>query len=349
MSFPEFVGRAAFLVGAGVALLGFLLRALGLRRSRVERSGVVEGDLLKRLVSMPPPIQGPVRIALFAVGLGIVAAVWAGAGRGGDTGRGESGVEETVLTLDASNSMLARDVAPSRLDLQRTLATELVQRLGGSIGVVYFAGEGYVLSPLTPDRGAVLMQVDAVAPSRVGRGGSSLVDGLVQAIDLLAGGDPSAYSRAVVLFSDGEETADGALDAVLERAVRSEVTVHAVGVGTPEGGRIPLGSGDALLPLPMGTARPDTASDPSTAPDGPWLTGPEGDVVVTALQEERLRTIADATGGLYVPATPGGIARLGERLAGVSGPGEGRGSAASLLLFAAFGLLWAEAFLFRSG
>ena len=86
---------------------------------------------------------------------------------------------------------------PSRLERQRQWAAELSIRLPGRLGVVYFAGRGYVLSPLTDDRDAVLMFVQALDPGLVGQGGTSLAEGLRQGLDVLAGG------RAVGDVPDG--------------------------------------------------------------------------------------------------------------------------------------------------
>lgn len=333
----------ALVVGLVLAAVAIGIRVVALRRSRRDRRRLLDRSLYERLVAPPPRIQGPLRIGLFALGVGLGGAVLGGAGWSeADSGETPShGALEAVLVLDASNSMLARDTPPSRLERQRSLAGTLAQRLDGSIGVVYFAGSGYVLAPLTPDRGSVAMQVAAVRPAHVGRGGSALAEGVGQALDLLAGGEEGAV-RSVILFSDGEETRDQPLDDALERARETGVAVHTVGIGTEEGGRIPVGGGDALLP-----PEPDLVSGEEG--EGPFLRGPGGEVVTTRLDEAGLRRIAEATGGLYVPGTPEGVERIVETLGQDGAPGERRPGRASLLLLLAFGLLWVEGFLFRSG
>ena len=136
--------------------------------------------------------------------------------------------------------MLAEDVEPSRLRLEQLLARRLIGQLAGRIGIVYFAGSGYVLSPLTEDRAATLMFAAAVHPTHVGRGGTSLVDGLEQALVVLAGGRSEAV-RSIVLLSDGENTVDEErLESVVQRARRAGVHVHTIGLGTTSGARIPM-------------------------------------------------------------------------------------------------------------
>lgn len=335
---------ASVWLGVGVGTVALLLRGWALRRGRRDRQDLIDDPLLRALVRMPRPGQGPLRAVLFAVGVGLLGAAAAGAVTGRGTPR-VVGDTQTVLMLDASNSMLAEDVEPSRLERQRELARTLARRLGGSVGVVYFAGAGYVLSPLTTDRGAVLSYVEAVRPASVGRGGSSLAPGLSQALDVLAGGDAGA-SRSVVLFSDGEETRDEPLDDVIARAVAAGVRVHTVGLGTSEGGTIPLGHDAAV----SDSARESALVGAGDTRAREYLRGPDGEVVVTRLEEESLRAIADTTGGVYVPGSPEGLAALLEILVVGDPPSGGSlpGGAGMFLLLSAFGLLWAEGFLFRS-
>jgi Ca-activated chloride channel family protein len=99
-------------------------------------------------------------------------------------------------------------------------------------GIVYFAGRGYVLSPLTEDRDAVLMFVQTLDPALVGQGGTSLAEGLRQGLDVLAGGDEIGR-RILVVMTDGEATAETEeVNAEIERAARMRIPVFTVGLGT---------------------------------------------------------------------------------------------------------------------
>jgi Ca-activated chloride channel family protein len=317
----------ALAAGAEAALL---LDLWAHRAGARDRSEIGDPAVLERMARLPRAPWRLLRGLALGAGTGLLAA---SAFLGGRSPATDDGSRETVLVLDASNSMRAADVEPDRLARQRTLARELVARAGGRFGVVAFAGRAWALSPLTRDRSAVLMFVDAVDPELVGRGGTSLASAVRQGTDVLAGGAPGAR-RALVLFSDGEATTDSAeLGSALDRAVQAGVAIHVVGIGTPEGGRVPS-------PRPESTA----------APPGPWMIAPDGAPVLSRLDEEGLRSIARATGGLYVPGTEGGLAALLRRLPSAGGrPGRDPLTPAGLALLGAFALLFAEAYLFRRG
>ena len=327
-------------IALGAAVLTFALRAIGVRRSKRERDRLADVAVLRQFVRIPAARGGWVRAILTAAGVGLVAAVAAGAGsRAPEPEETVDEGTETVLVLDASNSMLAEDVEPSRLQVQRELARQLTVRLPGRIAVVYFAGRGYVLSPLTTDLSAVRMFVEAVRPASVGRGGSSLAAGLTQALDLLAGGDDEAR-KTIVLFSDGEETVEQSTSEALERARSAGVEVHVIGIGTLEGGPIPLSR--------------DASVDPATTFERrrgeSFLRGPDGEVVVTQLEAGTLEAIADATGGIYLPAAGESIARVVERVSETAAPSQDTGQGLiGIFLLLGFGLLWGEAFLFARG
>jgi Ca-activated chloride channel family protein len=335
--------------GLLAGLVALVLRSIALHRASVDRAAIGDPELLARMTA---PVGIGRRIAaalLLAAGVGLTAAAVAAGGFREEASRSEGARFETVLVLDASNSMLAEDVAPSRLRLEQALARHMVGQLAGRIGVVYFAGSGYVLSPLTDDRAATLMFTESVHPTNVGRGGTSIVDGLEQALVVLAGGRSSAV-RSVVVFSDGESTVDEtALDVALERARRAGIPIHAIGVGTAEGGQIPLPrdrGGQIRLET---TPSPDSiAPGTDTGPDAArrWLRDQAGRVVVTRLDEASLRHISGATGGLYAAGPRAAEALLARMPAGGA---RAPVSTAALngLLLAAFLCLALEAYVVR--
>ncbi len=326
------LGLVLALVVAAVAL-----RLAAMRRAEAARQRLADEGLLRRFVRLPARAIPIVRLVL--LGAGVWALALASGAGGAEVRRSDTGGGETILLLDASNSMLAEDLEPSRLELQRELASRLATRIPGRMGVVYFAGRAYVLSPLTTDLNAIRMFVEGVRPAAVGLGGSSLASGVTQALDLLAGGEEDAR-KTVILFSDGEETVEQPLQEAVDRARDAGVAIHAVGLGTAEGAPIPLTRDASLDPATALRRRRGTT----------YLQGPDGQVVITRLEEAILRGIATSTGGRYV-AGADGLAALERELAdGGDVPLPAAGDAAvGFLLVLAFASLWGEGFLFPRG
>ena len=337
---------SVWLAAASAAILALVLRGLAAHRTRMDREALGDDSLLEKLTGAPSSWQRAVRALLLAAGCAALAAGLTVGGAAEDVP--EESDLQTVLVLDASNSMWATDVSPSRLERQRTLGAELVLRLPGRVGIVYFAGRGYVLSPLTEDREAALMFVDTLDPALVGQGGTSLADGIRQGLDVLAGGDDRGR-RVVVVLTDGEATAESeAVAAELARAVRMRVPVFTVALGTAEGSRVPVPE----LGEQASDDGPTMAESVRTVQvDGEvWLADRNGRPVVTRLDPAFLAEIARTTGGLSVVGDEEGLEKLIDRLEEEGGrPDPGAGRQASLLLLAAFGLLFIEGYLVRRG
>jgi Ca-activated chloride channel family protein len=324
----------AALIGAGVVLA---LRAIEIVRVRRDQSRLADSAILQRVAHPQGRAMTWTRALLLVAGAAALAsAIGLASGRAPETDA--TSHRETVFVLDASNSMLVNDVGEPRLALERRLATGLATSIPGRQGVVYFAGRGYVLAPLTNDASAILMYVESVEPSVVGRGGSAVVSGLRQALSVLEGGAENAM-KAIVLFSDGEATVDEPTDALLDRAARLEVPIYTVGIGSASGGPVPYEGEGARPPRRRGQE-----------PEVLYRRDDEGRIVVSHLEESNLRKIASATGGLYVAGDRVGIQRLAQIITGddrtlQSGPGAGTNA----LLILAFVLLWTEGFLLRRG
>lgn len=247
-------------------------------------------------------------LTLAAAALGLAAA---GPQWGTETLPGRNEARNVVLAVDVSRSMLARDLEPNRLERERLLARRLLREMPGErFGLVAFAGRAYILSPLTVDYGALQLYIDALDPEIVSYGGSALSAAIRQATDLVRGERPNTGQRAVVLITDGEALEqEAAVMEAAERAAELGVTVHTVGAGTP---------GGALIPR----------IDPTTGRTRGFVIDEAGNRVVSRLDEELLRSVAETTGGEYFRLDrPGVTARLVnelERLAREAGEGGER-------------------------
>lgn len=174
-----------------------------------------------------------------------------------------------VIVLDVSSSMSAQDVAPSRIDAAKAVATRLIDAFPGRVALVIFEDRAEVVSPLTTDSDAVNALLTTVQPGEIGDPGSDVAAGIDAALKLLEA-DPGQRGDVVVL-SDGEDQG-GHADAAIARLRGRGVMVTSIVVGNSAGATIPTSGGAAL--------RDDS-----------------GNVVHTYAQTEVLGRIARATGG----------------------------------------------------
>lgn len=186
---------------------------------------------------------------------------------------------EIMVAIDVSNSMLASDFSPNRLERTKYAVSRVIEGLSEErIGVVVFAGDAYVQLPITSDYLTARNFVERISPTQVTKQGTAIG----AAIDLAtsAFSSDSEGSRVVVLVTDGENHEDDAL-AAAERAAEKGVQVYTIGIGTPEGA--PINIGDDFV-------RDD-----------------KGEIVVSKLDETTLQKIAATTGGVYIRATAASV------------------------------------------
>ena len=150
-----------------------------------------------------------------------------------------SGID-LVVALDASTSMLARDVKPSRIERARAEISALLDTLRGDrVGIVAFAGEAFVQCPLTIDYSAAKLFLRAVEPAGMPQQGTAIAAALDESRRLLEGGSRGGAAKAILLVSDGEDQEGAAVDAA-KALGDAGIRVYAVAVGTGAGEPIPL-------------------------------------------------------------------------------------------------------------
>lgn len=287
---PWLLGWAAF-----CTLAATLAAWRWVRRRRRAAGLLADAPLLRRMAPALRPYR--LRAALWALAASLAGIAAAGPLIGTERLPARSALPDVVLVVDASNSMRVRDVAPDRLHVQRTLARDLVRRLGATrVGLVVFAGQGYVVSPLTRDGNAVDAYLEAMSPEMVPQGGSSLSAALRQGGGLVGSGAAAGPPGALVLMTDGDALEERAeVDRVALLLSRAGIPVYAVGIGTRAGGRVPN-------------------VDPETGRQDGYKQEPDGRPARSALGEPLLRALAQRTGGAYLPGTADAAGRLVDAL-----------------------------------
>lgn len=186
---------------------------------------------------------------------------------------------DVVVVLDASKSMLARDIQPSRLERAKLeLSTLLDELKGDRVGLVVFAGDAFIQSPLTSDYSAVKLFLRAVDPDQMPQGGSNIGAALKLSKQVLDNADRGAKERVIVLLSDGEDLF-GEVNEAVDGLKDGNVQVLAIGVGS-EGGE----------PIPIFNRRGEFVD---------YKKDTNGETVITRLDRAGLTAIAEATGGAF--------------------------------------------------
>jgi Ca-activated chloride channel family protein len=241
------------------------------RKRNIKRYG--DPELTARLIPSYSTTRSSVLfwISLVALALMIVALARPRYGKGKTTVT-TRGVE-MVVALDISNSMLADDIKPNRLEKAKRLIKRLAEQLkGNKVALVVFAGDAYVQLPITDDYISIEMFLESISTNLVSRQGTDIGAAINLASRCFTPNDK--IGKAIVLITDGENHEGGAEEAA-KAADESGKKVFILGIGTTKGGRIPLS-------------------------DGNFLRDREGQVVVTKLNEEMAMKIAEAGNGMYL-------------------------------------------------
>ena len=179
-----------------------------------------------------------------------------------------------MIALDISNSMLAQDVQPSRLEKAKRLISKLVDGMeNDKVGMIVFAGDAFTQLPITSDYISAKMFLESIGPSLISKQGTAIG----AAINLAARSftPQEGVGRAIVVITDGENHEGGAVEAAKE-AAKKGIQVNVLGVGLPDGAPIPIeGSND-------------------------FRRDREGNVIVTRLNEAMCQEIAKEGNGIYV-------------------------------------------------
>ena len=250
-----------------------LLLLVRMRRSALKRFG--NYDTVKQLLRDVSSWRVYTKFILFTIAFACVVIAAARPQFGAKLREEKSEGVEMMLVVDVSNSMLAEDLSPNRLDRTRYAIDKLFASLNQDrVGVVVFAGEAKVQLPITTDYRMARSFAKRLSTDGVGVQGTNLSD----AIDLasLSFSDREGASRVMILITDGEAHDQGALEAA-ERASDRGITIFTIGIGSPEGAPIKIG--------------------------GEFVKDEKGEMVVSHLNEELLQAIAEKGNGGYIRAT----------------------------------------------
>ncbi len=184
---------------------------------------------------------------------------------------------EMIIALDVSNSMLAQDIKPNRIERAKQAISQLIDRFNNDrIGLIVFAGDAYIQLPVTNDYASAKLFLSSINPGMVPKQGTAIGRAIELAVNSFS---PNANTgKVIALISDGENHTDDPIEAAA-MAAENGISIYTIGIGSPEGAPIPLGNNQE------------------------FLKDADGKVVITRLDEETLTKIAVTANGKYVRAS----------------------------------------------
>jgi len=186
---------------------------------------------------------------------------------------------DLMIALDVSNSMLAEDIKPDRLERAKQSISRLIDKLEGDrIGIVVFAGKAFMQLPITADYGAAKMFLSTINTNSITTQGTVIADALEMAGSTFG---ESKRNKAIVIITDGEDHQGNVLEQT-EAAVKNGIRIYTIGMGSPEG---------APIPIYNGNIRTGYKKDR------------EGTTILTRLDETLLQKMASIGNGIYVRAS----------------------------------------------
>ncbi len=238
-----------------------------------------DNNLLIRLIPEVSSVRTVLKFSFVILSLGLLIISIARPQYGTKLSEVKRKGVEIVIALDVSNSMLAEDIQPNRLENAKMAISRLIDRLeNDKIGLIVFAGDAYVQMPVTTDYAAAKLFLNSISTQIIPKQGTAV--GAAITLAMRSFSPEVDKSRAIVIITDGENHEEGAEDAAKE-AFAAGIRVHTIGIGSPQGVPIPITGASGFKEF-----RKDN----------------EGNVIISKLNEDLLRSMSASAGGVYVRA-----------------------------------------------
>ena len=242
------------------------------QKKRLRRFG--EPELLKTLMPDVSRFRPVVKFWMLQAALVLLIVMLARPQMGTKISQEKRVGIETIIAMDISNSMRAEDIVPSRLDRSKMMVENLVDHFtNDKIGLIVFAGDAFVQLPITSDYVSAKMFLSSIDPSMIASQGTDIATAVNMAANSFT--QEEGIGKAIIVITDGEDHEGGAIEAA-EQARKKGMRVFVLGVGSKNGAPIPIpGTGD-------------------------YMKDNTGNTVMSALNEDMCRQVAEAGGGAYI-------------------------------------------------
>ena len=253
-------------------LVAFYLYSNYRRRKAIRRFGdpVLMASLMPRVSKYRPDIK----FSILLIAIGMFALLLARPQFGSKLETVKRQGIEVIIALDISNSMLAQDVQPSRLEKAKRIVSQLVDKMeNDKVGMIVFAGDAFTQLPITSDYISAKMFLETINPSLISKQGTAIGAAINLATRSFT--PQEGVGRAVILITDGENH-EGGVDEAIRKATEKGIQVNVLGVGSPDGAPIPADG------------------------DNDYRRDRQGNVIITRLNESMCQELAQKGKGIYV-------------------------------------------------
>ena len=236
-----------------------------------------DAKLIQRLIPEKSTFKSFLKITMLCLGLALLIISLTNPKMGTKLETVKRQGVDIVFALDVSKSMLAEDIAPSRLEKAKQIITRIIDNLGSDrVGIIIYAGNSYPLLPITTDHAAAKMFLQNANPDMVSSQGTAINEAIERAITYYDNEEQT--NRFLFIVSDGEDHEENTIT-LAQEAKKEKIKIYTVGVGTNEGGPIPM------LDIGGGIS---------------YKKDNKGEVVITKMQEDVLKEIANEGNGQYI-------------------------------------------------
>lgn len=251
-----------------------LIRYLSYRNQKKRLRKFGEPSLLKALMPDVSRFRPSVKFWILQGALALLIVMLARPQMGTKINHEKRVGIETIIAMDISNSMRAEDIVPNRLDRSKMMVENLVDHFtNDKIGLIVFAGDAFVQLPITSDYVSAKMFLSSIDPSMMASQGTDIARAIEMASHSFT--QEEGIGKAIVVITDGEDHEGGAVEAA-EAAKKNGMRVYVLGVGSTQGAPIPV---------------------PGT---GNYMQDNTGNIVMSALNEDMCKQVAQAGGGAYI-------------------------------------------------
>ncbi|MEG1580736.1 MAG: VWA domain-containing protein [Bacteroidaceae bacterium] len=241
-----------------------------IRRKMLRRMGDV--GLLKQLMPTVSVARPIIKFALLLSAFSLLICILARPQFGIKVDTHNRKGIEAIIALDVSNSMLAEDVSPNRLERAKMLLSNLIDKMeNDKVGLVVFAGESFTQLPITSDYISAKMFLESISPDMIKSQGTDIAGAITQATNSFT--QQEGIGRAIIIITDGENH-EGGIETAAAAAAKKGIKLFVLGVGEAEGAPIPVGRG--------------------------YLKDNAGNTVITYLNEDMCKEVAQAGRGSYI-------------------------------------------------